>query len=602
MNTVVAASSSDAASPPLERLGIVGNGQIIALVGAEGDIAWCCWPRPDDDPVFCELLGRGTSCGRFSISVVGQTSSEFHYRRNTAIAEACVRDDRGNALRVTTWAPKFIRHGREHRPPMLIRKIEPISGRPVVRVTLRPASHFGEHPHAMQLGMHHVSFSDGGRSVRVTTDASVSYLAEDRAFIVDRCMHFVLAEDGPLTAPIHQLGADMFEATERYWTTWVRRLAIPYEWQAEVIRAAITLQLCCFEDTGGMISAPTTSIPAAPDGSQNWDYRYCWLRQAPHLVHALSLLGAVDTAESQIRFLEDLLVREGASRLQSVYGLSGERDLQERDLARDATWGPIRVGNQAHCQSQHDVYGSVILACSRAFHDERFERTGDASLFERLEALGERAVPLFDRRDAGPFESRAKPRRYTHSAAMCWAACDRLSRIAQRLSLTDRAGFWKKRADFLRVQILSHIWRESRGCFSAVMDEDEIDASLLLLPELGLVSCRDPRWLATLEVIGRELRSGDFLMRARPGSGEEPEQLYTLSSLWWARAQAAVGRYDEARETFEKVLRGRNGLGLLSERFDARTGRLWGNFPHTAAMAAIITTAARLSCDWDAAA
>jgi GH15 family glucan-1,4-alpha-glucosidase len=293
-------------------------------------------------------------------------------------------------------------------------------------------------------------------------------------------------------------------------------------------------------------------------------------------------------------------VREGASRLQSVYGLSGERDLEERDLPDGTSWGPIRIGNLAHRQSQHDVYGSVILACARAFHDERFERAGDVSLFQRLEALGERAVPLFDRHDAGPFESRAKPRRYTHSAAMCWAACDRLARIAQRLSLADRAGYWKKRADFLRVQILSRIWRESRGCFSAVMDEDCVDASLLHLPELGLVSCRDPQWVATLDVIERELRNGDFLMRSRPGTGEEPEQLYTLCSLWWANAQAAVGRYDQARETFEKVLQGRNGLGLLSERIDGRTGRLWGNFPHTAAMAAIITTAARLSRDWDA--
>lgn len=599
MNTVALASSSHAASPQLDRLGIIGNGQIIALVGADGDIAWCCWPRPDDDPVFCDLLGRDTACGRFAISVVGQVRSEFQYRRNTAIAEACVYDDRGNALRVTTWAPKYRRHGREHRPPMLIRRIEPISGRPVARVSISPAAEFGRHRRTMQVGVHHVSFTDGGRSVRVTTDASVSYLAEERAFIVDRCMYFVLSEDEPLAASIHQLGGEMLEATERYWTSWVRRLAIPYEWQAEVIRAAITLQLCCFEDTGGVISAPTTSVPAAPDGSQNWDYRYCWLRQAPHLVRALSLIGAVDTAESQVRFLEDLVVREGPSRLQSVYGLSGERDLEERDLADGSSRGPIRIGNLAHRQSQHDVYGSVILACSRAFHDERFERAGDVSLFERLEALGERAVPLFDRRDAGPFESRAKPRRYTHSAAMCWAACDRLARVAERLSLADRAGYWKKRADFLRVQILSRIWRDSRGCFSAVLDEDCVDASLLHLPELGLVSPRDPQWLATLDVIGRELRNGDFLMRSRPGTGEEPEQLYTLSSLWWANAQAAAGRYDRARETFENVLRSRNGLGLLSERLDARTGRLWGNFPHTAAMAAIITTAARLSRNWD---
>jgi GH15 family glucan-1,4-alpha-glucosidase len=589
----------------LADVGVVGNGQITALVRADGSVPWCCWPRPDGDPVFCGLLTETTpeSWGVFSISLVEQNECELHYRRNTAILESSARDARGNVIRITTWCPRYQRQGRLYRPTMLIRRIEPLKGRPAVRIHLRPAGSYGARAYQRQLGSHHVRFSDVSQALRVTTDAPVSYLAEERVFVLDRPVDLVLHDDETLSAPAHEVTAEALRSTCRYWEQWVRGLAVPFEWQEATIRAAITLQLCTYDDNGSVLAAPTTSIPESAGSGRNWDYRYCWLRDAYFTVQAMNRLGATGAMEAFLRYLDDVVVREGDSPLQPVYGITGERDLSERTvqtLAGVEGMGPVRVGNLAYRQRQHDVYGSVILASTQCFFDNRLENPGDIAQFERLEALGERAVPLFDQPDAGIWEFRGTERRHTFSAAMCWAACDRLGRIAGRLGLAERAGYWRQRADDLRDQVLSRAYRESRGTLSASFDADVIDASLLLLPELGILEWRDPRFLRTLEAIERELRVGDFLLRYRhPDDFGATINAFTVCSFWWANALAGTGRVEAARALFQKLLSVRNCVGLLSEHVDPATGALWGNFPQTYSMVGIITTAMRLSRRWE---
>jgi hypothetical protein len=596
----------DNATGGLASLGIVGNGQITALVGAGGNVEWCCWPRPDGDPIFCGLLGSGNTelaRGVFAIELVGQCDCSIGYRRNTAIVESIARDARGNAIRVTTWCPRFQRHGRMYRPTMLIRRIEPEAGRPSVRIRLRPAADYGARSLAPRFGSHHVRFLDPSVALRVTTDGSISYLSEERVFVLDRPVDLVFGDDETLANPAHQTAHELLDATTQHWTEWVHGLSIPFEWQEATIRAAITLKLCTYEDTGAVLAAPTTSIPECAGSGRNWDYRYCWLRDAYFTVQALNRLGATGTMESFLRYLDDIVAREGESLLQPVYGLAGERDLQERTTATLAGFqamGPVRVGNLAFQQRQHDVYGSVILASTQSFFDERLEHPGDVALFRRLEALGERAAAFFDQPDAGIWELRGTLRRHTFSAAMCWAASDRLARIAQRLALADRVRFWRKRADTLQAQIVKRSWNESHGSFSASFDAFVVDASLLLLPELGLIAWQDPRFQQTLHVVERQLRAGDYLMRYRHGDDfGDPSNAFTACSFWWANALAESGRLEEARALFQRLLDARNPAGLLSEHLDPASGALWGNFPQTYSMVGIITTASRLSRRWE---
>jgi len=602
---VSAAQNAGAATAPhmLASTGVVGNGQITALVQADGGISWCCWPRPDGDPIFCSLLSADSPRGIFSISLLDQTDCELHYHHNTAILESVARDARGNALRITTWCPRYIRQGRLYRPTMLIRRITPVAGRPAVRIRLQPAGGYGARAFERQLGSHHVRFLDPTQALRVTTDAPVSYLTEDRIFVLDRRLDLVLSEDETLGGSVHETADESLRATTRYWQEWVRGLAIPFEWQEATIRAAITLQLCTFDDNGSVLAAPTTSIPEAPDSGRNWDYRYCWLRDAYFTVQAMNRLGATGPMEAYLRYLEDVVASEEGSSLQPVYGITGERDLSERiveSLPGMAGMGPVRIGNLAYRQRQYDVYGSVILAATQSFFDERLQHRGDISQFHRLELLGERALPLFGAPDAGIWEFRGTERPHTLTAAMCWAACDRLARIAIRLQLEERATLWAGRAAELREKVLRQAWREARGTFSATLDGDAVDASLLLLPELGIVAWKDPRFMRTLETIERELRVGDFLARYRhPDDFGETRAAFTVCSFWWANALAGTGQLEAARGLFTKLLAARNCVGLLSEDIDPDTGTLWGNFPQTYSMVGIITTAMRLSRRWE---
>jgi GH15 family glucan-1,4-alpha-glucosidase len=589
----------------LADVGVVGNGQITALVHANGDIPWCCWPRPDGDPVFCGLLTETgeDSWGVYSITLLNQVECELRYLRNTAILESTARDVHGNAIRILTWCPRYVRQGRLYRPTMLIRRIEPVSGRPAVRIRLRPAGNYGARAYHRQLGSHHVRFFDAMQALRVTTDSPVSYLVEERVFVLDRPVDLVLCDDETLAAPAHEVTAEGLRSTVRYWEQWVRGLAIPFEWQEATIRAAITLQLCTYDDNGSVLAAPTTSIPEYAGSGRNWDYRYCWLRDAYFTVQAMNRLGVTGPMEAFLRYLDDVVTREGDAPLQPVYGITGERDLSERTvetLAGVEGMGPVRVGNLAYRQRQHDVYGSVILASTQCFFDERLEQPGDAAQFERLEALGERAVPLFDQPDAGIWEFRGREHRHTFSAAMCWAACDRLARIATRLELPERSRYWRERADTLREKVLASAWNESRGTLSASFDADVIDASLLLLPELGILDWRDSRFTRTLAALEQELRVGDFLLRYRhPDDFGDTVNAFTVCSFWWANALAGTGRLEAARELFNKLLAVRNCVGLLSEHVDPATGALWGNFPQTYSMVGIITTASRLSRRWE---
>jgi hypothetical protein len=606
---VVARPDNAAAPQPsatLADVGVVGNGQITALVRADGRVPWCCWPRPDGDPIFCELLSPGKearSSGVFSIMLAGQTQCELRYRRNTAILESIARDGHGNAIRIITWCPRFVRHGRLYRPTMLVRRIEPVSGRPTVQIRVRPAGGYGAKPLDLQLGSHHVRFAGAAHGLRLTTDSPVSYLCEERQFVLVRPVDLVLHDDETLALPARDIAADTLRSTTNYWQQWVRGLAIPFEWQEATIRAAITLQLCTFDDNGSVLAAPTTSIPEAAGSGRNWDYRYCWLRDAYFTVQALNRLGATETMEAFLGYLDDLVARQGEAPLQPVYGITGERNLSERTietLAGVEGMGPVRVGNLAYQQRQNDVYGSVILASTQSFFDDRLDHPGDIEQYQRLEALGERAVPLFDQPDAGLWEFRGKEHRHTFSAAMCWAACDRLARIGTRLKLAERAQYWRERADSLRDKVLDRAWNEARGTLSASFDDEVIDASLLLLPELGILEWRDPRFTRTLQAIERELRVGDFLLRYRhPDDFGDATNAFTVCSFWWANALAGTGQMEAARRLFGKLLAVRNCVGLLSEHVDPTTGALWGNFPQTYSMVGIITTATRLSRRWE---
>ncbi|MCU0977345.1 MAG: glycoside hydrolase family 15 protein [Steroidobacteraceae bacterium] len=586
-------------------LAVVGNCQVAALVDRMARVVWMCLPRPDGDPVFGALLGgeAAAGAGEFAIELQGARESRQRYVGHSAVLETVIMDGSGGSIRVTDFCPRFSARGRFFRPVSLVRIVEPLSGRPVVRLRLDPRRDYGRAAPERSWGSSHLRFSGGGYTWRVTTDASVQAIVEERAFVLDRGVTMLLGPDEPLEQSVARTGRQFLEDTLGYWQEWVRGLAVPFEWQEPVIRAAITLKLCTYEDTGAVLAALTTSIPEAPSSGRNWDYRYCWLRDAYFVIRALNRLGTTRTMESFLHYIDNVVAQAGEVGLQPLYGLSGETGLTERvaeSLDGYRGMGPVRVGNQAYEQVQHDVYGSLVLALTQSFFDSRLVRQGDASLFRRLEPFGERAVALYDTPDAGIWEYRGRKRPHTFSAVMCWAAADRLARIAAALGLEDRAAYWGSRAETMHARILAAAWDPAVGAFTGAFGHPSLDSSCLLLAELGFIEPTDPRFVSTVEVIRRELGEGRLLMRYREEDDfGRPDTAFTVCTFWYINALAAIGRREEARELFEFVLSKRNALGLLSEDLDPASGELWGNFPQTYSMVGIVDCAVRLSRSWE---
>ncbi|HYC25768.1 MAG TPA: glycoside hydrolase family 15 protein [Roseiarcus sp.] len=583
-------------------LALIGNCRVAALVDPFGRIVWWCFPRFDSNPVFSRLLAGDEEKGFCDVVLSDFATARSAYVRNTAILETELEDKHGGRLRITDFAPRFPRFERMFHPPQLVRRITPLAGAPRIAIRVRPTEAYGRPIEEVALGSNHIRYQGAGVVVRLNTDAPLSYVAQETTFPLTRALTLVLGPDEPFRSAFESTAQEFEEHTRRYWLHWVRTLAVPFEWQSEVMRAAITLKLCSFEETGGIVAAHTTSIPEAPNSGRNWDYRYCWLRDAYFVIQALNRLGATETMEAYLNYIMTV-VSDPDAQLSPVHAVVPRERLDE-DVATELSGflgqGPVRVGNQAAEQNQHDVYGSAILAATQMFIDDRLPRMGDQSLFRRLEPLGEKAMRVALTPDAGIWEYRGRRRVHTHSATLCWAACDRLGQIARRLGAGERAALWRERAGSLRETILGRAWSEAKQAFTGALGEEELDASVLLLAELGLIAPTDPRFLSTFEAIGRELmRNGRIMRYSAMDDFGWPETAFIVCNFWYIDALAAIGRREEAREIFADLLRRRNAYGLLSEDIHPETGALWGNMPQTYSMAAIIDSAMRLSVKWE---
>jgi GH15 family glucan-1,4-alpha-glucosidase len=586
-------------------LGVIGNCVINALVDSEGRIVWCCLPRFDGDPVFCELLRNGNSDGEgtFAIEVENMAKAEQRYIDNTAVLVTKITDTAGRALEIVDFAPRFRQFGRLYRPAALMRIVRPVNGAPRLRVKLKPLFNYGAEKPEITHGSNHIRYVGPDQTLRLTTNAPVSFIREGTAFHLEDSIAMFLGPDETFTRSVRETSSEFLGNTIAYWQEWVRHLAVPLDYQEAVIRSAIGLKMCWFEETGAIIAAMTTSIPESPHSGRNWDYRYCWLRDAYFVVRALNRLGAVDIMEGYLRFLRNLPGIDNGGHLQPVYGIGLESNLVEREidsLAGYGGMGPVRVGNQAYEHLQHDVYGQVILSNAQAFFDTRLLRRPTQQDFETLEKVGERAYALHDQPDAGLWEFRTKNRVHTFSSLMCWTACDRLAKIAAHLGLADRAEHWRERAAEIHAVIADRAWDEEKQMFANAFGEGEADASLLLMAELAYLDPGDSRYLRTVEALEKALRKGSHMFRyAVPDDFGQPVNAFNVCTFWYIEALAAMGRNEEAREIFDAMLSCRNRAGLLSEDIDPATGELWGNYPQTYSLVGIINGAVHLSRTWE---
>ncbi|MFN2377482.1 MAG: glycoside hydrolase family 15 protein [Candidatus Binatia bacterium] len=582
----------------LDELALIGNCQISALVARSGAIVWSCMPRFDSAPVFASLLDAEDG-GAFTICAADGSEGVQRYLPNTNVLETRFASPDG-AFRVLDLAPRFALFERSFRPTKLVRIVEPLQGTPRIRVRCEPVLGWTRKKPARDFGSHHVSFLGFESELRLTTDAPLSYL-DGEAFALTERRHFVLSWGSPVEEPLERLCDRFLVETVRYWQLWVKHCDIPPLYQEQVIRSALALKLHCFEDTGAIVAAMTTSLPEAPGSGRTWDYRYCWLRDAYYALGAFRLLGHFEEREQFLQFLLNVASASEDLDLAPLYRIDGKTDLDEQLLDHWPGYRgekPVRVGNQAATHRQFDVFGEMVLALAPLFLDARFREQATPATLDLIRRLARKAVRVAGKPDAGIWEYRSEWRPQTFSSLMCWAAADRMSRIADVHCPGDKAEFVSA-ASHIRDEVLREALDPARGCLVADYGGTEVDAALLQAVTLRLLDPADPRMSATIDAVRSDLSVDGWLKRYRHDDGfGVPKVAFTLCTFWLVEALATAGRVVEARALMGKIGDIRAPLGLLSEDFDPDTGTMWGNFPQAYSHVGMIHAAFAASPRW----
>ena len=583
-------------SLPLEDYALIGDCETAALVSRGGSIDWLCWPRFDSGACFAALLGTPEH-GRWLLTAVADSARiTRQYRDRTLILETRI-ETADAAVTVIDFMPP---RGRNSD---IVRLVRGEHGRMRMRTELVLRFDYGlTVPWVTRLADGTLRAIAGPDMVLLHTPVEVhgEELKTVGEFDVaaGETVPFVLTHGtSHLDVPEAIDPFASLEGTEAFWNEWASRAASDGPWADAVMRSLVTLKALTYAPTGGIVAAPTTSLPEQIGGPRNCDYRFCWLRDATLTLLALMNAGYYDEA----RAWRDWLLRAAAgapSQLQSLYGLAGERRLTELELPWLPGYEgslPVRIGNAAYAQLQLDVYGEVMDALHQARRGGLDHRQEDLH-FER--ALLEHVESVWDRPDEGMWEIRGEPRRFTHSRIMLWVALDRGIRAAAVVKGEQYVTRWQALADTLHNEICTEGYDAGLGSFVQSYGSKALDASLLLMPTTGFLPPSDPRVIGTIEAIERHLVVDGFVLRYDTGTGVDGlppgEGVFLACSFWLADALALIGRVDDARRLFERLLAIRNDVGLLAEEYDPATRRLVGNFPQAFSHIALVNTAHNL--------
>ena len=570
-------------TPRIEDYALLGDTQTAALVSNEGSIDWLCMPRFDSGAAFAALVGSEEN-GRWRIAPDGHvTATRRRYRGDTLVLETDFETAEGT-IRLVDFMPV------RGEAPTVVRLVAGVRGRVPVRMELRVRFDYGRiRPVVRRLDGADVAFA-GPDSVWLRTPVETrdedGVLQADFSVTAGELVPFVLTwhpSHEPAPTPVDPMRA--LADTESYWSEWVSRCTYSGEWRDAVVRSLLTLKALTYAPTGGIVAAPTTSLPEQPGGVRNWDYRYCWLRDAAFTLLALTRAGYRDEAAAWNSWLHRAIAGDPTD-VQIMYGVAGERRLTEIELPWLSGYQgakPVRVGNEATEQLQLDVYGQVVNSIHHA-RRAGLEDDGDAwaltcSLVDVVEASWR--LP-----DEGIWEGRGPRRHFVNSKVMCWVAVDRALRDAEELGFPAPVARWQRlRAEIAR-EVLAEGYDADRGTFTQSYGSTELDGSALLLPLVGFLPATDERMLGTVAAIERELCHGGLVHRYSTSDHAdsvdglpEGEGTFVACSFWLAANYALSGRMHDARALFERLLSLRNDVGLLAEEYDPDSGRQLGNFP-----------------------
>lgn len=574
--------------------GIIGNCSFMSYISENGDVVWQCWPKFDSSFIFGSLLDDENG-GYFQISPEKKYQSHQYYLPNTNILVTHFISSDGE-FKLIDFAPRFLNYERHHKPISLFRKIELISGTPLIKIRCQPVGKYGEVKAQKSFGSNSINYLGLDKQVRLTTNASLTHIVDENSFTLTEDKYCVLTWGSPLEAPLQQTFEDFLRRTTEYWQNWIKTTNIPQIYQKEVIRSALLLKLHQYEDTGAIIASGTTSLPEHPGSGRNWDYRYCWIRDSYFTLNALIALGHFNEAEKYAHWIQDIVVKNN-SNLQPVYTISGESEIKEKILPLKGYKNntPVRIGNLAYIQKQYDVYGQMILSLEPLYTDLRVNQTTNPPGIGLVDNLLTQIEAVMQLPDAGIWEFRGIKQKHAESYLFHWAgakAAIKIAKLNNDKDLEQKA----KRLSLLAAEEIEKCYDESRSVYGMSQENKNLNASEFLLVTMKYLTQKEKasKHISALEA---ELRTdGDLIYRylAQDDFGTT-ESTFLICGFWYAESLIEIDELEKAKKVFESLIKKSNKLGIFSEDICPKDFSQWGNFAQTYSHVGLIITAQKLA-------
>lgn len=577
--------------------GVIGDLHTAALVDADGAIDWCCLPRFDSPSVFAALLDREKG-GRWQIAPTAPYTSEQRYLPGTNVLVTIFHLHGGGVVELTDFMPVGPARKGFAR---IYRRVRGVRQEVPVRAWWEPRFDYAQLAPRLVPREHGVLATDRDNDVATVAGPpgtawhfEAGAAAAEVSLAEGAVAWFVMAfDEDEVERPEAYRGERRLDQTIRWWDAWTARLEYAGPYRQAVERSALALKLCCYEPSGAIVAAPTTSLPESLTGGRTWDYRYAWLRDSAFVLYALDILGYRKETDEFFDFLKRVCRREDNRSLQIMYAVDGARELPEQVLTHLGGYrgaGPVRIGNGAAGQFQLDVYGEVLATAATWARGRRVSE----GLWQTLRGLVAWTAEHWREPDNSIWEPRVEPRHHVFSKVMAWTALDRGAALARRLGHDEEATRWQREAAAVHADVLERGWDPARATFVQVYGEPQLDAALLVIPEVRFLPRADPKVRSTLAAIRRELATQceELIYRYRSPDGlTGDEGAFVICSFWMVQNLAMVGELEEAERLFRNLLRRANSLGLLAEEIDPSTGEQLGNFPLGLSHASLINAA-----------
>jgi GH15 family glucan-1,4-alpha-glucosidase len=580
--------------------GIIGNCQSAALVSKNGAIDWCCLPKFDSPSVFARLLDDEKG-GYFGFEVDESYNITQHYLEDTAIL--VTRFSNGlDCFEVHDFMPRYYKaQNKYHKPPEVLRSVKLVSGKPSFKINYDPKLEYAKGVTTTYIKHEFiVSINDEETydTLFLYTDFNYEAVVKGTEIELDRDYFLWFSYNEKLVKPNVKEVQLEYERTKVYWLNWMERTSEFKLYNDVISRSAITLKLLSYDRTGAVLAAATTSLPETIGEVRNWDYRFCWIRDASMVIKVMNQLGHKNISKRYLNFIIDL-IPDKDEKLQIMYGIDREKRLTEHTLEHLSGYEnskPVRIGNAAYKQKQNDIYGILMDVIYQLLLNFR----SDVDHREELWTITKGIVWVVNKHwtepDKGIWEFRNEDKHFTFSKVLCWTAVDKALKVAGLLNKTSKIARWQLLEESIREDIMDNAWNEDVQAFTQAYGSEDLDASVLLMESYGFIDAKHPKYISTVKAIERELCYEGLLYRYKNKDDfGSPSSSFTICTFWFINSLYKIGEEERAKKMFEKLLGYSNHLGLFSEDIDFKSKRLLGNFPQAYSHLALIETAINMS-------